>query len=253
MNKLQKQINELKERVEGIYKSVHGIEPNKPDIIIEILRKLFKRHEKSNPLTSFYTELLEMLNVVGSARQTEKKDCKECKHYKGFHSSWCEGKGLGCVNQAKFKKKKEDYFDKQIRLGNIAVYKEASGGEKEDGLEETPSKSSNDLANQTNLARQTDSKLPEPKSCQGCIHNEEFTGICRNKEGICVDHNKYKPIVKASKIMEFLLGDDLRITFDAKGIEIETFDENDSLVIGTLLSHEDFNKMIKMYQNWRKS
>ncbi len=53
--------------------------------------------------------------------------------------------------------------------------------------------------------------------------------------------------------MEFLLGDDLRITFDAKGVEIETFDENDSLVIGTLLSHEDFNKMIKMYQNWRKS
>lgn len=37
---------------------------------------------------------------------------------------------------------------------------------------------------------------PKSKSCEGCTHNEEFTGICRNKEGICVDYNKYKPIVE---------------------------------------------------------
>ena len=55
------------------------------------------------------------------------------------------------------------------------------------------------------------------------------------------------------KAEEFLLGDDLRITFLEERVEIETFDKNDDLVIGTELSHEDFEKMIRIYQNWKKN
>ena len=38
---LEKRINELKERVEGIYKSIHGIAPDQPDIK-EVLREFMK-------------------------------------------------------------------------------------------------------------------------------------------------------------------------------------------------------------------
>ena len=51
---------------------------------------------------------------------------------------------------------------------------------------------------------------------------------------------------------EFLLGDDLRITFDKKGVEIETFDKNDDLVIGTVISHEEMKKLIRIYKKWEE-
>jgi len=49
LNQALKQIKELKERAEGIYKSIHGIAANKPDLIIEVLREHYKqRIEKSD-------------------------------------------------------------------------------------------------------------------------------------------------------------------------------------------------------------
>lgn len=78
MNKLQKQINELKKRIGDIDKILVVItegrilELNTINNLEEILWKLFKRHEKSNPLTSFYTELLEKLDG-----KTEKKEISD--------------------------------------------------------------------------------------------------------------------------------------------------------------------------------
>ena len=54
------------------------------------------------------------------------------------------------------------------------------------------------------------------------------------------------------KTEEFLIGKDLRITFDEKGVEIEGFDDNDSLIMGTRLSHEEFSEMIKKYKKWEE-
>lgn len=50
---------------------------------------------------------------------------------------------------------------------------------------------------------------------------------------------------------EFLIGKDLRITFDEKCVEIEGFDDNNSFIMGTKLSHDEFSEMIKKYEKWR--
>ncbi len=82
--KLNKEIKELKERVEGIYKSVHGIAPNEPDVIKEVLRELiiFQRERKQLKFTyeeivNQYREFEDKLGgSAGSSRQTGK--CPEC-------------------------------------------------------------------------------------------------------------------------------------------------------------------------------
>ena len=59
-------------------------------------------------------------------------------------------------------------------------------------------------------------------------------------------------VAERMKTEEFLIGKDLRIIFDEKGVEIECFDDNDSLIIGTRLSHEEFSEMIRKYKKWEE-
>ncbi len=70
----KKEIAELKEEQQAFIEVCQmPCKDCKLNIIKEVLRKLFKRHEKSNPLTSFYTELLEMLDASSASHTVKPK------------------------------------------------------------------------------------------------------------------------------------------------------------------------------------
>jgi len=152
----------------------------------------------------FQDHLLAKLEV-GSARQTVK--CTDCVYANGQNKCWAT-KGFfdptdtRCCFTPKETEKKEglcqkcEYFKEANNISywcskhkGANINKEtcswynpkASGGEKSDGVEETPSKSSTDLANQTNMARHPNSKPPEPK-CYCNIGQGYICWICEAKK-----------------------------------------------------------------------
>jgi len=72
--RMQQQIDELKERVEGIFKSIHGISPDEPDIIKEVLREL--RTGLKNQLTDKKAHQGLRLHEIIFLESLEKLDAK---------------------------------------------------------------------------------------------------------------------------------------------------------------------------------
>ena len=79
--------------------------------------------------------------------------------------------------------KKEEYFDKQIRLGNIPKYKADSGGEKPVDLEVGVRVPRSSISSEKSTS--TDSKLPEPKDTQIDCDSEEGIEMKKKCRSMC--------------------------------------------------------------------
>ena len=166
------ELNELKESLRGTRIKLHNRIQRYEEVLREFFEKMlhysqiadFPSDQAYTNLNFFYKQQLEKLEGKTELNVSMKVNNNipnpPMKHFEVILEKETEKKEY-------IKKDIKDFkSDEPITFVNpkfdVPEQLKASGGVKSDGVEETPSKSSTNLANQTNLARQTDSKLAEP-------------------------------------------------------------------------------------------